>query len=185
MNKPKYIILLVILTTFSCVSYISIKSLTRHDAIVDSGVFLKNNILYKNGSNKPYTGTVTAAVASSILEYDVVDGVKNGRFNVYADGFERLMISGAVRNNMNQGEWIYYYPNGKIESKGEFNKDVITGKWTWYYENGTIKEEGYYINGEREGKWIAYKEDGIIQSQVTFRKGTATSQIKTEKIITT
>ena len=149
-----------------------------------SGVFAKNDLLYKDGSDKPYTGTVRDTVANNIIEYDVVNGIKFGRFRLYNDG-DHLVISGELVNNKNNGEWKYYYPSGKIESRGEFKDDTIIGKWTWYYEDGTIKEEGLYINGEREGKWIAYNENGIIQSQVTFEKGKAISEIKTERFVST
>ena len=149
-----------------------------------SGVFTKNEILYKDGSDKPFTGTVMDTVENNIMEYDVVNGIKSGKFLLYA-GQNHLAISGELKNNRNNGIWTYYYPSGKIESTGTFKDDIAIGNWTFYYEDGTIKEEGFYIQGERDGKWVMYNENGIIQSQVTFEQGKAISEIKTERFIST
>lgn len=182
MKKSSYIILLLILIAATLCAGLSYKLLTRHIPEPTLGVFIKNGLIYKDRDDKPFTGTVVASVAGNTLEYDVVNGIKNGRFNVYKHP-DQFILSGSVRNNQNTGEWIYYYPNGKIESKGEFVKDQLNGRWIWYYEDGSVKQEGYFVNGEREGNWVMYNEDGIIQSKVSFQKGKTVSIIKTEKLI--
>jgi len=184
MKKSKYILIILILILISIGILYGIEKLGKPKEEPVSGVFANNGLLYKNGSDKPFTGTVKDTVANNIMEYDVVNGIKFGRFHLYTDG-DHLSISGELENNKNTGEWKYYYPSGKIESKGGFKDDILVGKWTWYYEDGTIKEEGYYIKGEREGKWITYNENGIIQSQVTFENGKAICEIKTERFVAT
>ena len=184
MKKSKYIIIVLILIIISIGLLFGIDMLKKPKEETVSGVFAKNGLLYKVGKDKPFTGTVKDTVANNIMEYDVVNGVKFGRFRLYTDG-DHLAISGELENNKNNGEWIYYYPSGKIESRGEFKDDTIIGKWAWYYEDGAIKEEGFYKKGEREGKWVTYNENGIIKSQVTFEKGKAISEIKTERYIST
>jgi len=174
----------MILIATTLVSSLGYKLLSKQNVEPTLGVFVKNGVIYKNNDNKPYTGIVVANVAGNTLEYDVVNGIKNGRFNVYKNR-SQFILSGTVRNNQNSGEWIYYYPNGKIESKGEFQKDQLNGKWSWYYNDGSIKQEGSFVNGERDGNWVLYNEDGFIQSQVTFQKGKTVSIIKTEKQIST
>lgn len=184
MKKSSYIILLLILIATTLCASLGYKLFTKKTPEPALGVFVKNGLIYNNQGDKPFTGTVIASVAGNTLEYDVVNGIKNGRFNVYKQR-NHFILSGAVRNNQNTGEWIYYYPNGKIESKGDFVKDQLNGRWIWYYNDGSIKQEGFFINGERDGKWVMYNEDGIIQSQVTFQKGKTVNIIKTEKQIST
>lgn len=184
MKKSNYIILALILLILSIGILVGIKILQKSKLEPVTGVFAVNGLLYKDGDDKPFTGTVKDTILNNIMEYDVVNGIKFGRFLLYTDG-NHLSISGEIENNKNNGEWIYYYPSGKIETRGIFKDDVVIGKWVWYYEDGTVKEEGFYINGEREGKWVSYNENGIIQSQVTFEKGKAISVIKTERFIST
>ncbi|MDR3665208.1 MAG: hypothetical protein P4L35_00060 [Ignavibacteriaceae bacterium] len=183
MKKSKYIILGLILIVISIGIFIGLDLLKPKEEPV-SGVFAINGLLYKDESKKPFTGTVRDTVANNIMEYDVVNGKKFGRFRLYTDG-DHLSIAGEIENNKNCGEWVYYYTSGNIESKGAFKEDTIIGKWTWYYENGKIKEEGYYRNGERDGKWITFDENGIIKSQLTFEKGKPISEIRTERFVTT
>jgi antitoxin component YwqK of YwqJK toxin-antitoxin module len=184
MNKSKYIILVLILILISIGILYGIGKLRKSSQEPVSGIFVQNDLIYKNGTNKPFTGVIMDTVANNIMEYEVVNGKKFGRYELYTDG-DHLSIRGELENNKNNGVWTYFYPSGKIESKGLFKDDTLIGKWTWYYEDGTIKEEGYYKNGEREGKWMAYNEYGIIQSQTTFEKGKVTSEIKTERFIST
>ena len=132
----------------------------------------------------PYFALLKDTVENNIMEYNVVNGIKSGKFRLYTDR-DHLAISGELKNNRNNGIWTYYYPSGKIESTGTFKDDIIIGKWIFYYEDGTIKEEGFYTKGERDGKWVTYNENGIIQSQVTFEKGKAICEIKTERFVTT
>ena len=184
MKKSSYIILILILIATTLGANLGYKLLTKKHVEPALGVFVKNGLIYKNHDDKPYTGTVVANVAGNTLEYDVVNGIKNGRFNVYKTR-SKFILSGTVRNNQNTGEWIYYYPNGTIESKGEFEKDQLNGRWVWYYDDGSIKQEGFFVNGERDGKWVLYNEDGVIQAQITFQKGKTVSIIATEKQIST
>jgi antitoxin component YwqK of YwqJK toxin-antitoxin module len=184
MKKSKYLIIAAVLIIISIGILFGIDLMKKPKEEPVSGIFAINGLLYKDESNKPFTGTVRDTVANNIMEYDVVNGKKFGRFKVYTDG-DHLSIAGELENNKNIGEWSYYYPSGQIESKGTFKDDMLYGKWTWYYEDGTIKEEGFYRNGERDGKWIVYNENGIIKSQITFEKGRMISEIKTERFVST
>ena len=184
MKKSKYIIIVLILVIISIGLLFGIDLIKKLKEKPVSGVFAKNELLYKDGSNKPFTGTVKDTVENNIMEYNVVNGIKSGKFRLYTDR-DHLAISGELKNNRNNGIWTYYYPSGKIESTGTFKDDIIIGKWIFYYEDGTIKEEGFYTKGERDGKWVTYNENGIIQSQVTFEKGKAICEIKTERFVTT
>jgi len=41
---------------------------------------------------------------------------------------------------MNEGEWRYYYPNGTLESIGNYKNSKAQGKWTYYYSNWRNQE---------------------------------------------
>ncbi len=65
-------------------------------------------------------------------------------------------------NGKDYGKWIFYFPNGEIETIGRFNKNGDrVGKWKYYYESGKLKQLSRYSkNGDRVGKWIIYNPDG-------------------------
>ncbi len=55
----------------------------------------------------------------------------------------KVLISGRMKNNKNEGLWQYYYPDGQLESQGYFKDDNTSDKWFWYYPDGKLK--GYRI----------------------------------------
>jgi antitoxin component YwqK of YwqJK toxin-antitoxin module len=76
-----------------------------------------------------------------------------------------------VAGNKN-GEWIYYYPNGKIEQKGVYDKKGRPkGVWRWYYENEALMREESYVNGKREGPMTDYTEEGKILTKGEYFDG--------------
>ena len=137
------------------------------EEVPKSSLIVRDNLLYKEGRDIPYTGREKAMVEDKIIEYDVKDGLKHGEFKIYSeDGM--LQMKGQIDSNRNVGKWQYFYPNGAIESEGNFNYDKPDGKWTWKYPDGRIKEEGNYENGERVGMWFEYDHGGEIMSEHNY-----------------
>lgn len=139
-----------------------------------SSLVVKDNLLYKRGSDVPFTGTEKALVEGKILEYEVKDGYKHGFFRIYSeDGTPE--IQGQLDSNRNVGKWQYFFPNGEIESEGYFNLDQPDDKWIWKYPDGRIKEEGEYNNGTRIGVWLSYDHSGKIINQNNYNFNDSTN----------
>ena len=137
------------------------------DEIPKSDLVFKNNLLYKIDSDVPFTGHEKAKINVNIIEYDVKDGYKHGKFRLYdLDG--NLLMDGQIDSNRNVGKWQYFFEDGGLESEGSFNYDRPDGKWTWYYPDGKIKEEGIYNNGIRIGLWRQYTTDGNVYNQRNY-----------------
>lgn len=60
------------------------------------------------------------------------------------------------------GQYISYYPNNKLESKGMYSKNTKEGLWLSYYENGNKKDSTVYKNGNVSGISYTWFEDGSI-----------------------
>lgn len=73
-------------------------------------------------------------------------------------------------NGIDFGKWVFYFPDGTIETKGKFNNaGKRIGKWSYYYESGQIKQiSRYNRNGERSGKWKKYDEGGNLIEVVIY-----------------
>lgn len=126
-----------------------------------SSLIVKDNLLYKRGSNVPFTGREKALVDNKIVEYNVKDGLKHGEFRIFSeDG--KLEVQGQIDSNRNVGKWQYFYSSGEVESEGYFNNDRPEGNWIWNYPDGKKKEEGSYHNGERIGIWYQYDNSGEV-----------------------
>jgi len=129
---------------------------------------LKDGLICTIDNGEPYTGKVHSVIASQILEYDVVKGIKDGNYNVFSES-GKVLVSGLIKRNKNEGLWQYFYPDGELESRGYFQNDKISGKWCWYYPDGKLKRSGYYSQGKKDGKWTEYDETGSIISEEVYR----------------
>ena len=128
-----------------------------------------DGLIYNSHNDQLFTGTILDT-ADVIIEFQVVDGKKNGSFRTYyLDG--QIEKTGYVIDNENMGTWKYYYPNGQIESKGDFESNKPDGNWISYYPDGTRESEGKYRNGKQDGIWTYYDENGEIINQIIYENG--------------
>lgn len=123
---------------------------------------LKNGLLYSDSlSTVPFTGRNKSNMFDMKIEYDVVNGEKEGDFITYYSN-DKVQISGKMKANKNVGEWKYYFPDGSLETSGFFDNDSASGKWVWYNQKGQILEEGSFLAGLRDGEWKTYDSTGVV-----------------------
>jgi hypothetical protein len=151
------LIILFCITLLSC----------SKEEVPKSSLVVRDNLLYKEGSNVPFTGRERALVGNKIIDYEVKDGLKHGEFKIFSEE-GMLEVQGQIDSNRNVGKWQYFYPNGEIESEGNFNYDRPDGKWIWKYPDGRIKEEGNYENGEQVGIWVEFDHSGEVMSEYNY-----------------
>lgn len=136
----------------------------------NNGFYIKNNIVYRNDTNIPFTGIVKAKAEGKNFEYSVKNGVKEGEFKItFANG--NLIMKGNIVNDKNEGKWMYYYPSGELESEGNFKYNKPDSIWTWYFPNGKVKERGNFVNGLREGNAKMFDESGNVSMENEYKNG--------------
>jgi antitoxin component YwqK of YwqJK toxin-antitoxin module len=163
MNSFKILTFYSLILLFSNTLFLS----CTEEEVPKSSLVVRDNLLYKEGSDVPFTGRERAKVENKIIDYEVKDGLKHGEFKIYSEE-GMLEIQGQIDSNRNVGKWQYYYPNGEIESEGNFSFDKPDGKWIWKYPDGRIKEEGNYENGLRVGMWFEYDHSGKIMFEHNY-----------------
>lgn len=148
---------------------------------ISQDVRLKDGLIYNKGQEKPFTGKILDTLNQTIISYDVIDGIKNGEFCLYTlSGVP--YIKGFMKNNKNEGKWVYLYQNGNVESEGDFKNDVPHGKWKWYFPNGAIKSQGYYVNGKQVGTWKKYNKDGDLIKLTYYYLGKKIREVEIKKL---
>lgn len=151
-----FALILLFLTTYCEEKYIPETSLEMRDTLI-----------YKKGSEVPFTGREKAKVENKIIEYEIVNGVRQGEFVIYYDNGNAQM-KGQLDNNRNVGKWQYFYESGELESEGFFDDNMPEGKWSWYFHSGNLKEEGNFYKGRRVGIWRTYDENGNVILEKEF-----------------
>ncbi len=57
----------------------------------------------------------------------------------------------------------------KVLSVTIFKDDIRDGVFKEYYPNGTMKMSGNYVNGLRTGEWVEYYNTGQVMSRVLYK----------------
>jgi antitoxin component YwqK of YwqJK toxin-antitoxin module len=137
----------------------------NNDDSMKSTLQLRDTLLYKTGSDLPFTGTEKARVENKVIEYDVVDGLKHGNFRVYYES-GKIEVRGQIDKNKNIGKWKYFYESGQLESEGNFVDNLPEGEWKWYYRSGELREQGIIKGGKRIGLWKQFDTSGNVIEEI-------------------
>lgn len=96
-------------------------------------------------------------VASGIINEK---GIRQGKFTEFYENGQKKS-EGEYLNSRKVGDWRYYYPDGKLEQQGRFDRNGrADGEWVWFYNNGNIWRKENFIAGEREGEYVEYEVNG-------------------------
>lgn len=98
------------------------------------------------------------------IEYGAVDSLRHkiGTWFEFHNSGE-FRAKGLYMNDKRISDWVFFYPNSKIEQKGNFDKrGQLQGEWKWFYENGALLREEIYLDNLRNGMMIEYTEEGKI-----------------------
>jgi antitoxin component YwqK of YwqJK toxin-antitoxin module len=129
----------------------------------------RNGLIYETGTDRPFSGIIKDTI-DVIIEFQVVDGIKNGSFKTYfLTG--QLEKEGIIKNNKNVGEWKYYFDNGQLETIGSFKENLPHGQWESFYDNGYTKIIGIYKNGKQHGAWKYYDNNGELINIIYYNDG--------------
>lgn len=60
------------------------------------------------------------------------------------------------------GPALVQYPDGVVESQGQWEHGVRVGLWTWRHANGALLMQGSLERGLRQGVWTRWREDGTL-----------------------
>ncbi|MFH1322061.1 MAG: TonB family protein [Bacteroidota bacterium] len=89
-----------------------------------------------------------------IAQRDSLGRVQGRVRDYYLPGI--LQMKGTYENNLMNGLFFYYYPNGQYDAAGFFNDNIKIGKWQHFYRNGQIKSEEIFMNFKE--RTVSYRD---------------------------
>ncbi len=72
----------------------------------------------------------------------------------------KMQTYGEFKDGKRDGIWRVWYQNGNIWSEGEFKDGKADGFRKVYYENGQLRYRGFFTGDKKSGKWEFYDENG-------------------------
>ena len=93
---------------------------------------------------------------------------KIGVWKTYYSFSKQLQNIGSYSNNIKNGYWKFYHPNGNLHKQGAYTNGTKNGYWYTYNSDEELIEKGHYINNYKEGWWCFYK-DGVETSKCQYK----------------
>ncbi len=91
------------------------------------------------------------------------DGVPVGKVTRFdEDGRKTVMLTYKADNDTVSA--IFYFPNGKVQSKGKYVGEKREDFWLFYNEKGVLLESASYSQGKLHGKRCFYFDNGKLLS---------------------
>lgn len=82
-----------------------------------------------------------------------------------------VMRRSFFRNGVIHGDFIEYFPSGKIKFQGKYVNAEPVGTWKEFDNNGKLKKDYKYKNGEIHGWLLYYNDKGEVISKSLFKQG--------------
>ncbi|HVU56448.1 MAG TPA: TonB family protein [Puia sp.] len=90
--------------------------------------------------------------------------VRQGEF-IWYDSSSKVTRRCTYVNNKEDGPETFYYDNGQIQATGNNKDDDYTGEWIGYYPSGKVSGKAKYKNG-KQVSGAFYNEDGSRNKEV-------------------
>lgn len=113
-----------------------------------SDITWRDDIPYKKGDTKPFTGTIVWLSSEGEIEKKI--------------GFKKGIADGTVET---------FYENGKLNEKYYLKNGKLDGLYIENYDNGQKMSESFYIRDKEEGIHKMWYEDGKIRSIENWKNG--------------
>jgi antitoxin component YwqK of YwqJK toxin-antitoxin module len=144
-------------------------------------------------AQKPKTIFLNAELESTQREFAsyyqvnfvIQDSIKHGPSITNYMTSEKY-IDGVYSNNLEEGEFKYYYKNGKPMKVETYNSGLLEGEYHSWYPNGNKKEESYRENNQARVKsfWDVSGVPQVIEGSGSYQTYYNDTKIKEEGLIT-
>lgn len=158
------LLILIFLTSHASSQSTPAKSVYgRLDTIIEYDY--KQRAAIKPSSEGHYmNGTLTSDIASSNAEVSRKEFANCKPCVVKTYNKDEVLVRIAVQySDCPAGDYIDYYPNGKIKTRGQFRSNP-SGDWKTFIKQGHC--------GEKEGRWLYYGIYGNVLKLEDYRNDT-------------
>ena len=77
-----------------------------------------------------------------------------------------------------EGQWSYFYENGRLERQGTFAAGLKTGVWTGWHPDGSVKVRGSFAGDQSDGLWEEFYPNGVVAKRTSWSNGTIIGKVQ-------
>ena len=124
----------------------------------------------------PSSGNITKLFESELNKFKVSNGTIQFDKDV---PFPKLLLKKILLARIDEinktypkksGEFIEYYKNGGIKSKGHYKDSKMDGYWEFYRLDGSLMRTGTLSKGKQYGEWATYDKLGKLIKKTFFEQ---------------
>lgn len=110
-------------------------------------------------------------VAQDTVNINDALGRKQGYWRK-VDTAGKVIYEGRFKDGLPEGEFRYYYPDGKIKTISKVSGKMHRAQTISYFPNGKKMAAGNYLNEKKDSTWQFFSEtNGTLVSEDTYRAG--------------
>lgn len=83
---------------------------------------------------------------------------------------DQKVEEGKFIDNLKDGVWKKYFPNGLVENEMSFLKGIPKGNYTKYFDNGKTQESGVWDKNKQIGTFKRYHPNGKVAQEFNFNE---------------
>lgn len=131
-----------------------------------------NDIVFRDGlyfqkfSDVPFTGQLD----EGLIRGSIKDGKRIGQWVEFWENGQ-LRSKGNYKNDQFHGHWVRYHENGELDRKRNYRNGVLDGPSISYFDNGQLGCDGSFKDGENHGEWTCYYRNGQLESKSSYING--------------
>jgi hypothetical protein len=90
---------------------------------------------------------------------------RHGSSEAWHEG--KKIREGRFQDDLEEGTWRYWYPDGSLQIEGTYKSGSLHGRWVEWHEDGQVAAIGEYWEGNEKGPWTFWKEGGTVDTEGT------------------
>jgi uncharacterized protein YdhG (YjbR/CyaY superfamily) len=128
----------------------------------------------KHNSIFPMSGQVPALLAKELSGYQVSKGtIQFALDKAMPKPLLRKILEVRIAElnagyPKKSGEYLNFYANGVLQSRGRYKGDAMHGAWEFFRKDGSIMRSGSFKEGVQTGEWVTYDREGGVVKTTRF-----------------
>ena len=109
--------------------------------------------------------------------YRIISASDSGAFLLHVADFYlsgQVQMNGSyrsIRPDNKIGVFTYYYENGQVQAREEYDNNTLDGPYEEWYKDGTRKSSQILVDGKLNGNARTWNEEGIAELDVQYNMG--------------
>lgn len=137
-----------------------------------SGVYYVMNTWSPEGDRQVVKGegTYKAFKDDAVESGKISGGLREGQWIRLTSNGDTIQVTNYAAGQLH-GRSVSFQEGGEIASEGMMKQNIQDGEWKWYHPNGLLQTSAVFVNGRKQGEQVFLDEDGELIRTEIYKDG--------------